>query len=626
MTRPQKPQKSQKSQSPKSQKRASKPTLLLTAGVAALLVGGGTAALMYFLNQGVAPGDMPVGANVVPQDAIAIISLTTDGEQWQKLREFGTPQSQAALDKYLVQTRDRLLTANNLNYEQDIKPWVGNEITFASLNSVAKSSAQLPLPGSSPSVPTPSPNISPSALPASSLQNQQSTVVVLPIRDALKAKEILEKPRSQAGTVTERVYQEVPIRETKSAQQSYSFAVLDGKLLVVTNDPKAMERAIDTYKGAPSLAAVPGYSQSLAKVKTAPTFGKLYINFPVAAVAHPRYFNPQAIAAQQIQGVASNINLESEGIRFKSIYWLKPESQRQREVQNNARDIASRLPDDTLLMVSGGSFQRFWRDDSQGSMASLFMLINPQALEQGIQSTVKMDLQKDFLSWMDGEFSLALVATPENTEPTVIPYSFVLMVKAQDRRAAEASLKRLDQAMTDRYKLKVEESKVANQSVVNWSLPLAGPTVTHGWLDGDIAFLSLGAPLAPSLIPRPAQALADSDSFKKSVPTNPNPNNGHFYVNVERAIAAKNLPMLQFPPGNRDLLAAIRYLGVTAADSDSRSVQFDILTVLHKGNVPAPLPAPTIPSALPVPGASPTPVPGNSPGLDIPAQPLPSPN
>jgi len=609
-----------RSQKPKKRGLAT-PTLLLTLGVSALLVGGGAAALVYFLNRGGTAGNMPVGANVVPQDALMAVSFNTNEEQWRKLRTFGTPQSQAAFDRNLAQLRDRLLTANNLNYEQDIKPWVGEEVTFAVFTpTTAASPNALPSPGVSPEAlpsPVPSPNTLP---PVPTPQNQQPTLVILPIRDGLKAKEILEKPRSQTGTTAERTYQDVTIREVKSKDQTVSFAALDGKLLVVSNDTKAMDRAIDTYKGAPSLAAVPGYSQSLAKIQGGKPFGKLYVNLPAAASSAGRS-NPQAVAAQQLQGLASNINLEAEGIRFKSIYWLRPDSDRKHEVRNNAKDIAKRLPADTLLMASGGSLQRFWRDYSQGTTVNPFLPINPQALEKGIQQTVGMDLQKDFLSWMDDEFALALVATPENAGPTV-PYSVVLMVKAGDRRTAEASLKRLDQAMAERYKLKVEESTVGNQPVVNWTLPLAGPTITHGWLDGNVAFLSLGAPLAEGLIPRPAQPLGESAAFKQSVPQDLQPNNGTFFVDIDRAVTAKNLPLLQIPPGNRDLFSAIRSLGVTAAYNDDRSIRFDIFTALKTGNQPAPLPSPTIPSALPSPGAA---LPGSeAPAIDVPVQPSPT--
>jgi len=49
---------------------------------------------------------MPVGANIIPQDALLTLSLS-DSAQWQVLREFGTPQTQAELDKNLAQLRDR---------------------------------------------------------------------------------------------------------------------------------------------------------------------------------------------------------------------------------------------------------------------------------------------------------------------------------------------------------------------------------------------------------------------------------------------------------------------------------------------------------------------------------------
>jgi hypothetical protein len=222
-----------------------------------------------------------------------------------------------------------------------------------------------------------------------------------------------------------------------------------------------------------------------------------------------------------------------------------------------------------------------------------------------------MDLDKDFLTWMAGEFSLSLVAAPEGGSPS-LPFGLVFMVQASDRRAAEDTLKRLDDAMVSKYKFKVEQSRLGDRPVTNWSLPVGGPTITRGWLDGDVAFLTLGAPIANSMVPKPTAALADSPNFKTAVPTEPNPNNGHFFVNVDRAINAKSLPLLQLPPGNRDLVAAVRSLGVTAAISDDRTTRYDVFVWLQKGNQPGPLPSPKLPAppgnALP-PGSSPSPSP-----------------
>jgi hypothetical protein len=523
------------------------------------------------------------------------ISVTTDPGQWRQLRQFGTPQSQAALDNNLAGARDRLLTANGLNYERDVQPWVGNEVTVAFLSPQA-SPPPANTPNALPPVPKPS----------------QATIMILPIRDGLKAQQILGNFKPQAGKVSERIYKGFQIRESQgSTPQTYSATVLDGRLMVVTNDASAMDRAIDTYKGAPALAATPGYTDAVSKIQMGQPFGKLFINLPAAAAVTSansgRPVSPQSMAqVQQVQGLAATAALEPEGIRFKSISWLKADSQRKYEVNNSARTMPNLLPADTLIMASGGNLKQFWQDYSQGATANPVSPINPEGLRKGLQSTVGMDLDQDFLPWMAGEFSLSMVAAPEGSSPG-LPFGLVFMVKTNDRRAAEAALKRLDEAMVSKYRFKVEEGKVGDTPVVNWALPAGGPSITHGWLDGDVAFLSLGAPLVNTFVPKPANSLADSAPFKAAIPPEPNPNNGHFFVNVDRAVNAKNLPLLQLPPGNRDLVAAMRAIGITAAISDDRSTRYDIFVQLQKAGQVNPLPSPKLPGAAGAPSGNATP-------------------
>lgn len=564
-------------------KKTKTPSLLLTLGTAVLLVAGGGAAYWILTQRGFGPGEMPVGAEVVPQDALMAISVSTDPGQWQTLRGFGTVQSQAVVDKNLANARDRILTANGFDYERDIQPWIGKEAMVAFLSPQANPPASGSSSNGLPPVP----------------QAQQSTILVLPIQDAGKAKQTLERFKPQAGKVTDRTYKGIQVRETQgAAAQNYSAAILNQKLVVVANDPKAMDRAIDTFTGEPSLAATPGYSQAVGKIQVAQPFGKLFVNLPAAATATSanagKSVSPQSLAqVQQVQGLAATAVLESEGIRFKSISWLKPDSQRRYDVKNTARTMPDRLPADTVIMASGGNLQQFWQDYSQGATANPVSPINPQGLRDGLKSTVGMDLDKDLLAWMGGEFSLALVAAPESNVPT-LPFGLVFMVQSSDRRAGEATLKQLDEVMASKYKFKVEETKVGDIPVTNWVLPAGGPSITHGWLDGNVAFLTLGAPITSTMVPRPTGSLADSPSFKAAVPADPNPSNGHFFVNVDRAINAKNLPLLQLPPGNRDLVAAVRAIGVTAAISDDRSTRYDVFVQLQKANSPKPLASPTL--------------------------------
>lgn len=585
-----------------------KPSLLLPLGAAALLVGGGAAAYWFLTQGGLGSGDLPVGAEVIPQDALMTLSVSTDPGQWQQLREFGTPQSQAAFDQNLVQLRDRLLTANGYDYQKDIQPWIGKEVSIALLAPPAAANA----PNAAPVLPKP------------------VAIVVLPIQNPLQAKQLLEKPRSQtAGKLVDRTYKGFQIKETQGKAENFSVTVFDGKLLVVATDPKAMDRAIDTYKGEQgqaALKATPGFTQALGKIQATPSFGRLYLNFPAAtaftvANSGKAATAPNLAQMSQTQGVAATMNLEAEGVRFRGITWYKPDSQKTYKVENNGKSMPGRLPQNTLLMTSGGDLRQFWQNYTQGATAINLALppVSPDWLQKALKSTINMDLEKDFLAWMDGEFALAMTGVPDGS-PSGLPFNLLFMVQSSDRRATETTLKQLDQTLAEKYKFKVEEAKVGDQSVTNWSLPTIGFAVTHGWLTDNVAFMALGSPNVPvvnDILPKPAASLVDSQPFKASVPADPNPNNGNFFANLD-LYKAKKLPLPQLPLGNQNLLDAVRSIGVTAAISDDRSTRYDVSLLLQKAGKPAPLPSPTVPSS--------TPSPSNNPALGLPPVPSPVPS
>ncbi len=556
------------------------PWLFTIGATSALVVGGGVA--YWALTQPERMGTLPTGAAVIPQDAVMVISVSTAPPQWQQLREFGTPRSQAAFDQTLVQIRDRLLTAQGFDYVRDIQPWIGPEVTLAFL---------APKVNPAPADPNKSP-IPPQAQP---------TVMVLPIADPLKAQAILAQPRpGQAGKVSDRTYKDIQIKETQGASnQSYSVAALDGKLVVIANEPAAMDRAIDVYKGGAALATTPGYANALGQIQTDRPLARLYFNVSASSANSIQLPSAQALSQlQQSQGLAATVAIAAEGVQVKSISWLKPDSQRKFEVKNTAQNMPNNLPADTLMMASGGDLKRFWKDYTQGFTAKLFNLPDPDNLRKGMKSAVGLELESDFLEWMQGEYALAMVPAPSGASPK-FPVGLVFMVQANDRRAADKSLKQLDEAMASKYKFKVEEAKVEGQSVVNWSSS-DGVNITRGWLDGNVAFLTLGAPVASTFLPKPARNLPTNELFSQSTASKLDPNNGRFFINVDRVLELKSFPLIQMLPTNRIVMESMRSIGVTAALSSERSARYDVFIALKKGEKPGALP-PASPSASPSP-------------------------
>jgi hypothetical protein len=568
---------------------------LRNAAAAALLIGG--VAIVWALIPKNAVENYPVGANIVPQDAWIAVSLSTDPGQWEKLQKQGTADSRELLNDQLLQLQKRFLTPYGLDYEKDIQSWVGREVMIAWLPpqvgvaSASPSSSQPPVPKAT-----------------------EPVVMVLPVDNQGRAKELLEKPKPlQQGQWVSRTYKDVPIREMSGAPgENYSAALLDNRFLAVTTDPKATERVIDTYKGGQSIAKTPGYKEAVAQIEAPDPLARVYVNWPsaatMAAMNAVRLLPPQGKnQLQKFQGFAATVTEEPEGIRLQGVSWLKADSEKKLAEENKAKNTLSRLPADTLMMWSGSNLQRLWQDYALGARGNPFAPMSPEWLQQGVASNTGLDWEKDLLAWMAGDFSLSLIPAVAGSS-TQFPAGLVLMVQSNDRRSAENSLLQLDKVMSQRYKFKVEPVKVGGQPVVNWTSEHGGVTLSRGWVSGNVAFLTLGAPVAGAISPRPKAPLLLSQSFQKAVPLKLDASNSIFFMDVELLLNSKQFTWPQLPPVPQTLVSAIRTIGLTSSIVSERSTRYEVFIQPKQEETPGASPSSSPkPQAKPSAAASPTP-------------------
>jgi hypothetical protein len=599
-----------------------KPALLLTLGAAIALIAGG--AVGYWLTtKRPQAGELPVGINVIPDDALMTLSFSTDEGQWRQLRTFGTPESQTVLDQLLVQLRDRLLVENGYNYQRDIKPWIGREMTVAFLPSDADSTASAePMTATQPSEEPALPDAQiPGQLPE--INTERTAVIVLPIADPVQAQQILTRRQEGEETLPAKDYKGVQIQPLKGdAEQPYAASVLDGRFLVIGTEEKVLEQVIDTYQGEASVTKTPGFLEAFRQVSDAQPFLQVYVNVPatraIAAANSVQSAPSQNLAPlQNNQGLAATLSLQPEGVQIKGITWLHPESENRHRVTNQAERMPTFLPSDTLMMASGGNLQRLWEDYSQRPEANPSGILSPTALRQSVQNLTGLNLDEDLIPWMGGEFSLSLIANPESAANQGA--GMLLMVQASDRRAADQTLQTLDNTVRDRYNFEIKEAEIAGKPVVNWVSPFASMTVTRGWLDGNVLFLAVGADVPNAILPAPTNSLAEQELFQQATLTELNPNNGHFFINLDRLMQANNnLPLPTLAPQQQAFLNAIRSIGVTTAIASDRTTRYDINVLLEKSGTPSPLPSPSL-EASPSPEASPN-------AEESPASPEASPN
>jgi hypothetical protein len=585
--------KAKTNQSNPRQRLKQSPLIAPIAGSVLLIAGGAT--IFWWINRNTfTPGTLPVGANLIPQDALMVLTLNTDVQQWRQLRSFGTSKSQKAFDNTLTDLRDRLFTQNGINYAQDIAPWVGPEVTIAQLSPQSELSAD-------------------NAAEIPSSLSPQPMVAVLPIGDPLQARQVFAQPKNLAQRQwSERIYKDIKIREAQPQsdatpkpnapqKQPLQLAVVENRLVVVTNSARSMNRVIDSFRDSKqSLARTPGYASALGQIQQpVRPFLTLYRNIPASITSAANNFD-RSLSEQkqawvdQAQGWATVANLQDDGIALRNITWLKPDSQRKFATKNQAKSLYSKLPSSTLSMVTGGDFEQFWQDYSRDYITYPVQPLDPSLFQKGIQDSVGLDWQKNFLSWMKGEFAIAMVPMPGKAAEQM-PVGLIALVQTNDRRAAEQTLQQLDNAMISRQQYQVGAGKFNNEPVVNWRDPITGTTVTHGWMNDNVAFFSLGSPITGTFFPNVQASLGDYPKFRNTALATINQSqkdaNGFFFINVEQIFALPTLPpLLRWLEPYRTWGEAVQAIGLNALTSSDRTMRFDALVQLKKGKAAGPLP------------------------------------
>lgn len=563
-----------------SGKKKKKPSLAITLSGAGLLIGGGIAAF-WFLTQGKPLSrDLPVGANIIPEDALFTVSLSTDSDQWKKLRSFGNKESQAALDKNLIQWRDRFLAKEGYDFQKDVSPWVGDQVTIAILAPKVPQTASRPV-----------------ASDGKLATMGQSVVMVLPIKDQNKIQTTFAQTKALKRKWVDREFEGITIKEAQSTSgEKLSTAIIEERFLVVADNPLATETAIKAYKNKATLANSNGFAKHLPQIASYQPLVQFYVNVPsaaqIAATSGQRRLPAQVLAQlKNNQGLAGTVSLDSLGLRLKGVSWLKPNSRRVLAVDNKPTTMTNRLPAETLMMFSGGNLRRLWADYVLTSQKNPLSPIQPEKLRKGFKNLSSLDLDKDLLSWMGGEFAISIVPnTPRKEFPQDVRAALVFMVRATNRRKAEASFKQLDDAMRNQYQFQIKEEKLGEVPVVRWIGPSGTLTATHGWLDEDIAFLTLGTPVTDKIIPKPKNILANTASFQKAVPKELNSINTQFFLDMEGV--ARSFSLSGLFPTEQSFLNAINSVGITSTVSDSRTTRYDILLKLKEGEKPTSLPSP----------------------------------
>jgi Protein of unknown function (DUF3352) len=541
----------------KRRQKQQKRSLILTAGAAAVLVVGGLLAFLLLRGRQ-SDGVIPLGANVIPQNALLSLTVPTDSGPWRQLSGLGTAETQKALQDRLKSFESDFLTPFTLSFDKDIRPWVGSQATLTLLSPAPEDVARV---------------------------GANATVWLLPLRDPQQAQATLT--RLAGASPRTRTYKDVPIQILQGADNKVmAVAIIENRLLAASNGEMTLNQVIDTYRGAASLAQTPRLQEAMSTVQADSPFGQVYINLPMATAGllqdSGRNLSKSSLdRLQGIQGLGSTVSLTGDGLSFKAVSWLKPDAKTKLNPTSQSYTLPRLLPSDTVLMSAGGSFQQLWQDYTQGTESQLVVPFNPSKIQSGLKNSLGIDFEKDFVSWMNGEFVVAVLPTSDKVKQGV---GITLLAKASDRSQANQSFQKLDTALRDRYNFLIAESKVKDRTVTIWKVPPNLPLASHGWLDNNVAFFTFGAPITDRITGAVDSPLTDAALFKSATQTSLSLNSGEFYSDIQRTTALmQNSPLLpKLSPTVLQFTQGIDGLGVTSAVQNEWSTRYDMTVKLKR--------------------------------------------
>ena len=595
-----------------------KPNLLPIIGGAAVVVAGAVGAYFFFnkaadLTTGVGPGATGT-LTVVPKQSLMAMSISTDGAALSQLDQFLSPETKKLYDQEVAKVRANL-ASGEIDYDKDIKPWIGKSVTIAFLPSVKTASLT---PNKSASVipnryapmsnmgsdignnigsiqfvqnkAVPSPQTADKPAPAPNI------VMVIEVKDKAGAEKFLaEKVKTKAGgKEKESDYKGVKITQYGEGSTLNTTAMVGDYLIVSprTQGEQATQKVIDTFKGEASLAS----SSSANDLKLKNPVAQIYIPNFGESIVELSALNPQAKtippeSLEQLKKVKSmnmGVGIDDAGVRFKVLGKLDPATIT--ALKNSPNKITGLIPSQSFSVITGFNLKNSWEEFAKSAEKTPEIKKSlDEARTQLKSSPLALDLDKEIFGWMDGEFAIASVPSkPEGILVQTQGLAPLLMFQTSNRAGAESLLKKFDD-FAAKNGAKVGQKDIGGVAVTEWSAPEPGPgaIISHGWNQKDTFFITL-SPIVSLLVPKPAIALDADPAFKAIVSTLPTSNVGYFYIDVDKtwSIYQSLLPAAEkekFPADAKAWIESVRGFAVTAAYPNQETAEVEAILALKKG-------------------------------------------
>ncbi len=419
----------------------------------------------------------PAAAMFVPKQAPGMVSLLVKPDRLEAFRlAVAAPGERRRARAELETIKQTLLAGQGVDYDADVKPWLGDEITVAVTSAdIDRDSANGLQPGYLLAAATQDPQRAKEflqvfwqkrAIAGTNLIFEQYSGVNLIYGGAKQGTgtgngETGQQPKSADSTASD------VSPEPATPASTLTSAVVGDRFVLFTNSPKVLRDAINNVQAPDlSLSSSRVYRQALERLPDR-QIGVTFVNLPQLG----RWLGNSELTgkttadgkdARLFDSLVAGLELSRQGVLAETALLAAP-GQTLAATQpalTQPVDALQFLPAGTPVAASGQNLHQLWAELTSGlsNYGVLSALLNqPIATLEGRWGVTFAD---DLVNWVDREFALGLVPQPTGDPEWV----FV----AEKSAATEPALDHLD-AIAQQHGLSLGPVALGSQNALTWA-------------------------------------------------------------------------------------------------------------------------------------------------------------
>lgn len=458
----------------------------------------------------------PAGAIFVSKQAPLMVSLLVNPSELESLsRLIATPANRRKTGREIRDLEKSLLANTGLNYQREIQPWLGDEITLAVTSlDFDRNFTNGVKPG---------------------------YLLAINTKDSARAREFLQASYSKQAVsgnfdLVFEPYKGVNLIYQRplgsGGNNRFLASAVIGDTVLFANDIKVLREAVNTVQ-VPDLNLKNNlaYREALQTIARS-RVGVVYANLPALSAwiaGAPVPETPEAV-----QRVATALTIKSRGLVAETALIGVAGAENRSPILSAPVGALSFIDEESLFVAASRDLHSFWRgieeDLEPGSPLQQFITRGLDSL----QEPLGVKLPVEVFSWVTGEYSLALVPSATGGEP-----DWIFVAERQDGVDVDGAIDRLDSLATAKG-FTVGELPLFDTTVTAWTKLTTRSkdgkarlntivTGVHARVGNyEILTNSIEA-MARALAPD-KNLLTDSEKFQQAISALPTENDGYLYV------------------------------------------------------------------------------------------------